>query len=655
MKKLAVLFLFIVISSAHAQQPPAKSKVIVKKPAQYNLPIYFNPEDVGVKKVSYELSWDLKEKNNLKIGSLVLDAGSFVPAFYQGRSKSHPFAGQGEADKDMLFLIWPRDVLKSGTLEIIARDGSVLWSDSFDIKDFKKWQNRIQKLKQQVSEDKQKENKVLFSSGIALTGLSAETLAKFNGSFRFCLTQQTGKEHSMLCTPKHTVAKKDGEISLARIIEEGEARILVDREEAPLSGKKNVESGQIISLFSETSTGLSYEFTTRVLPIQTFDIFKDADGVVLLSGIEPVPFGAGVYESKNDDDNFWNRWGWEQTLGDLRTYWQIPVPENKQLTFPGSAGGAFQLTMDFTDIPSVADRVWVSNFDVKETYKPRKALHLFHSENQKLQGVTAGEIVENVGRSGEAIWNFSSPEVGAYNISKIDVLEGSKTLKASYEVYRGNSSELSGRFTAAVDKNLQSIIFGELSYNKWFENLWGWDNKTLSTLRWGLSAKYLKTLTSVTTQDTVSSDVSKADLSAMSLNLKYRFNPGLWGRDETWGLLGGYEALTIGDISAPVLGVGFFWARSMPRVFDDMFSFLPFMKYSKFVDMEFTYFPTSLDSNVSIASSYLISFHGKVLWSKTFFGEAGFGMQSYSLQDKTQITNISMSAFYLTIGMGVNF
>lgn len=627
-----------------------------QKPEYYTVPLFFHPDDVGVKKIAYQLSWDLSTKSTLKMGSLILDANSFVPAFFPAHSKSHPLLGMAEsgADKDMLFLIWPTSLQKAGTLEIIARDGSVLWSDSFDAKDFKKWQNRIQKEKLQIPEENQQANKIFFKSGIALPSLRSEILSKITGSFRFCLTQQEGNERSTLCTAKHVVEKKNGELSLGRVVDNVEARVLVDKEEAPLVAQKNVEAGQIISFFSETSSGLSYEFTTQVLPIQILDIFKDVDGSVLISGVDPVPYGAGIYEAKNDEDNFWNSWGWQQTIGDLRSYWQMQVPEKKELTFPGRAGGAFRLLLDYKEVPTLAQRVWVSSQDIKSTYDERRTLHLYHTENQTLQGAP-GEIVPNQEKMSEVVWNFPAPNMLEYNISSIEIHEGSKSFKGSYEVYRGYSSELSGRFTTTTSKDFQSIILGEVSYNKWFQNLWGWDNDAWSTLRWGLSTKYLNNLNSTSANGSNSTTPSQANLSIMSVNLKYRFNPGLWGRDETWGLLGGYGSISTAEVKAPVLGVGFFWARSMPKIFDDLFSKLPFMDYPKFVDMEVSYLPTSFDSNVSLSSSYLISFHGKVLWSPSIFGEAGFGLHNYAIEDKSQSLTVDLSTFYLTVGLGLNF
>ncbi|MGZ3771680.1 MAG: hypothetical protein ACXVCR_17995, partial [Bdellovibrio sp.] len=646
---------FLILASALTKPQLAIADNAEAKPERYNVPLYFNPDDVGVKTVGYRLTWDLTQKNTLKMGALTLDSSSYVTAFFSANSKNNPLVRINEkgAEKDMLFLIWPTAVIDSGTVEMIARDGTVLWSDSFNHNDLKKWQKKIRNAQQRNPEEKQKENRIFFKSGIALN-LDAEVLNKVKGSFRFCLTHQNKAEHSMLCSPKNTVNHENGELSIAQISENVDARVIVNREDAALTGQNKVEAGQVVSFFAETSSGVSYEFTTKVLPIQLIDIFKDVDGAVLLSGVDPVPFGAGIYESKNDEDNFWNDVGWQQTIGDLRTYWQMRIPENKEITFPGSGGGAFQLQLDFKDIPTKAERVWISGRDVKVTYEKTRRLHLYHTEKQKLQGSSPEEIIPTTGHPGEIVWNFAAPVKGNYNISKLEIIEEPKSWKGSYEIYRGYSSELSGRFTGAIDSNMKSIIIGELSYNKWFQNLWGWDDDTWSNFRWGISADYFKSLSSMEVGES-SKQTSKTDLNVMSLMLKYRFNPGLWGRDETWGLVGGYQNVSFLNVQAPLLGAGFFWARSMPKLFDDLFSSVPLLNHPKFVDMEVVYLPLSLDSNISVGNSFLVKFHGKVLWSQTLFGEAGFGVKSYQMTDQKQSFNVELGAFYLTFGVGMNF
>jgi hypothetical protein len=144
-------------------------------------------------------------------------------------------------------------------------------------------------------------------------------------------------------------------------------------------------------------------------------------------------------------------------------------------------------------------------------------------------------------------------------------------------------------------------------------------------------------------------------LALTTADLKYRLTPGLWERDETWGLILGYEDVKLSSAQAPLLGAGFFWARSMPKIFDDIMNYIPFMNYSKWVDMDFMYYSVPLKSNLNTGTNFAINFHGKILWTKTLFGEAGFGFKSYEYKDLDIKKYASLQAFYGTMGLGLNF
>ena len=106
-----------------------------------------------------------------------------------------------------------------------------------------------------------------------------------------------------------------------------------------------------------------------------------------------------------------------------------------------------------------------------------------------------------------------------------------------------------------------------------------------------------------------------------------------------------------------MVGGGMFWARSMPKIFDSLFNILPFMRYPKWVDMELVWYPVSLSSLQSITFTFALNFHGKVQWSKKWFGEAGFGIRNFSwdhlVQDEERA--IAFAAAYGTVGLGYQF
>lgn len=209
---------------------------------------------------------------------------------------------------------------------------------------------------------------------------------------------------------------------------------------------------------------------------------------------------------------------------------------------------------------------------------------------------------------------------------------------------------VAGRFTA-VQMAGSFIFMGEGAYNHWFEDIFGWTNYWLSRQRWGVSAKYFQSFN----QLKVSAAGDTAPLTVLTVDLKYRFTPGLWGRDESVGAMLSYQDVGFGAAKAPMLGVGGFWARSMPKVFDDFFNLLPFMRYPKWVDMEFIYYASSMSSSVTLNAPMSLNFHGKVLWTERIFGEAGFGLKRYGFADSAANQKAELNSFYGTVGLGVNF
>jgi hypothetical protein len=145
-------------------------------------------------------------------------------------------------------------------------------------------------------------------------------------------------------------------------------------------------------------------------------------------------------------------------------------------------------------------------------------------------------------------------------------------------------------------------------------------------------------------------------------------SPGLCGRDETWGLLGSYQQVKYDIFQTGMLGGGVFWARSIPKVFDDLLNLLPFMRSPKWVDCEFIYYMSSLNSAYPLRNpaqggrgNWALNFHGQIMWTQRFFGEAGFGLKNYDFNYESspsgvfQRLNFNFTSFYGTAGIGYKF
>jgi hypothetical protein len=94
----------------------------------------------------------------------------------------------------------------------------------------------------------------------------------------------------------------------------------------------------------------------------------------------------------------------------------------------------------------------------------------------------------------------------------------------------------------------------------------------------------------------------------------------------------------------------------MPKVFDELLNEFRFLKYPKWVDMEFIYYTSPTDSKTRIKfPNFALNFHGKIIWSKYIFGEAGFGVKQYNFDNKTTRLNMTFGSLYGTAGLGISF
>ena len=168
-----------------------------------------------------------------------------------------------------------------------------------------------------------------------------------------------------------------------------------------------------------------------------------------------------------------------------------------------------------------------------------------------------------------------------------------------------------------------------------------------------MSLKYFTTFQKLPANNGVGG-TEDVNMNSTQVDVRYRLQQGLWGRDETVGLLGSYEALAIGDQKANKLGAGIFWARSMPKVFDDLMNKISWFNHPKYVDMEYIQFFGSTDSGTSVGSDFIVNFHGKIMYAKNFFAEAGFGLKNYNFT-KPDDTQVKLSTLYGTLGIGLEF
>lgn len=333
--------------------------------------------------------------------------------------------------------------------------------------------------------------------------------------------------------------------------------------------------------------------------------------------------------------------------------------KNAVLFFPGIGGGMFRQKLNLQAVPLAEMRPYLATRTPLGTYLKNPVLHGLKAPEVQVMSVEGGGEVKTLQSSAQQSasqrnatlfdWTFVAPEKGNMNRSYLGLSYGKQKTRAYYELYRGYGNELSFRLSGIVSAG-QGMIMGETAFNHWFEEIFSSENYWLSKQRWGVSGKYFKSLTPLQFEQ-----ATAANLEVLTFDLKFRFTPGLWTREESMGMMASYQSVGFEQLKAQMLGAGWFWARSMPKVFDDILNYIPGMNFPKWVDMEFIYYPGSMDSKIKADVNYALNFHGQVLWKKWLFGEAGFGVKRYAFLDTSLNQQAELNTFYGTVGLGMKF
>ncbi|WP_413584601.1 hypothetical protein [Bdellovibrio sp. HCB274] len=662
--------------SAHAQdnldgvgamdENPAPHQSTVKSAAnkEYNKPMFFDQIDNGVTLPPMELEYDLTVQSGktLKIGPVVLNQNTFnfqLMPLGQAHPQLVKVMPPDQRNAEALIIDWPVEILGGASLEMISRTGNVLWQYEIKEAEQKKWTTQLQAWRASLLAQKVPPTELtssgFFGSAFAIQNFkeAGSPFGKLNEIFRFCLSHQVGRGYTRLCSQWYGNQKlPDGKVVLGKArVDATTPRVLLNNNEASLRQSTAAPSEGPTSFFAELATGESYEFLVEPNKLQLMDIADTArPGVVRIVGYETRPLGRSVLLNPDQYLKLTKMIGFESTIGDERKYWAAAIQkDDAKVYLPGKGGGVFKQRFDLSVVPRRQSRLYLHERTPTGTYSNN--IKIF---GRKLKEVSLNTVQNSVtvekDEPQEFMWRIKATDRGEINRSYMNLDYEGQEYRSYFEIYKGFPRELSARLSVAQSSS-DFVFMGEVAYNQWFEDLFSWTNYWLSRQRWGISVKYFRSVNEIK----VSTAGRTAPLDVLTADLKYRFVPGLWNRDETVGLMASYQSVNFGELAAPMMGGGVFWARSMPKLFDDVFNLVPLFRYPKWVDVEFIYYAQSLKDSVKLNSSMSLNFHGKVLWTDTLFGEAGFGIKRYAFVDSVKNQKAELNTFYGTVGMGLSF
>lgn len=613
-------------------------------------PLRFTDSEVVIPRKSYQFIYEVERMPAPEIfmGPWRLSAEAIFLRVGAWGSVDPIFASRVKPSTERIFYIgWRNEFIAPQKVIFKDETGRVLLAESLKEKHLKQWREEQDRVRQELINQGIREERlnqsVLLRNGFALDADMAGVLEKHQVKFQACLFTESPRFQVELCSPYYQTQNQEW----VPVTSGSDLGLEINGAKAPDRGSLPVKVGQDFKFKFHLSNGFRYEFQSLVPGFVWEDFSVQGEGAqkqmaLQAEGAPPVNLAYKLDPKKEA--------GWQETIGDFRNYWTTQSTKSEMVLFVrGPGAGVYQLVLDLSRIPSEKYRLFIDGPSRRSTYLgyyeetllvPEGLLQVQSSELE-IRDLEAAE-------KNKKIWKLGLPYQGEFNKSHVNIKTPEGVFKLSKETYRAFPGEFSLRLST-ISSGGSLATLGELYTSYWFEDF---IYKSPATYQhFGMSGRYTTSMTKLKSK----TSQEEASLSSMNVFLKYRFQPGVWERDEAVGMYLTTQNFTLGEVSTTNLGTGIFWARSMPKVFDDAMNVVPYFRFPKWVDMDFIVYPVNLNSETESRLSWELNFHGKLLWTKSFWGEMGFGARSYNLKKTSEDLNVRFAPFYGTLGLGVNF
>jgi hypothetical protein len=663
----------------------------------------FDPLKNNVRLENQKIDYDLTKETVLRMGPYLLDQSSVGMQITRetGEFYEVQFGFAVERSIGPIYVVsfkWPEDFVPEGVIELIDDKAQSLWRHLVTPSEMKNWRDLLEEqdnqslidqhradLEKQITEKKSKETKAKqelahpehiskihqhTNFGLAHHEFYEIPILAMAEPFRFCVSLDKNNGRLAVCSHRYQFVREAGHYRLVNASKDTAVKAFINDKLVTNKGTAIFLQNDIPIKFSAVlKDGTYFEFVSHPKEIHVVDIASDPEkNAVNVIGYGDAPMGQ-VNESVYADTVHFGFLNFMPTIGDLRKFWQASLPADvPYLYLKGEGGAPFRQSFVFDALPPEKARATLAATTTKATYNS----HIWVSGKVDPSVKLSAKDTSVEQNGGDFRWLFPAPTPGTYNTGVLDVDDGKNVWHSHFDIYRGYSTELSARLSGVLTSGLELVALGEVAGQFWFEDIFGWENYTLSRQRWGVSAKYFQAFTGLSSTSSDPTAANLRRLEAGNVDLKYRLSPGVWGRDPSIGLIASFEQITYGFVAqaagipqvtyrVPVYGGGVFWARSMPKLIDDFLNLAPFMRYPKWVDLEFIYYPYAAQAGQTSNLIFNMNFHGKVQWTKNFFGEGGFGVKNFSFSDTNQpfgqATGLSPELYILygTVGLGFAF
>lgn len=293
------------------------------------------------------------------------------------------------------------------------------------------------------------------------------------------------------------------------------------------------------------------------------------------------------------------------------------------------------LGMRYTMLLEPPDAEQRKLFSIRPRFKTKRDL-ITYSDKLKLDVYVPGDN----NRYKVEKWETATLEKGKWTESVRPYGES----QISYHTLRMPNLEASMRLSV-VRPGTENLLIpnGEIAVLGFHENFISDEFDHYATHRFGWRFRTFNALGSVD---------PLYDLKLMQGEFRILFNQAVWNIEETFGVLGAMYQFNYSNTSVTAPGIGVFWGRAMPNIFDSLLRWIPWFKYPKYTDLDFTYIPPH---HPNASPSLVMNFHGKMFFPNNLFFEGGVGYYQFSTFNSGLRRTTTLQSFVGTVGLGYMF
>ncbi len=536
-------------------------------------------------------------------------------------------------EENKLNAIWPRFLLSYGSLKILNKNGRVLLTEVFT--------------EEELGGDDKYFRYILKDQGSSLQEILAN-------DFQVCVEQIFNQAQVRACS---NYLKLVGGASQSTHTGKNASAVTINKKKSPKNAQVSLADQQKrVSFELKFKSGFSISISDdiRHLKLENLVIDPSEKRIGIMDGtgtIRPtqVTLKDRLFSFIKEKNDFKNQYEstkmWPQDL------------EDAEMEFaPYQLGASLQLFgLIMPQVPPPFEFKLDDGMPIA-TYKKEVELKGTKSENEVLAAKNQNELFIHKNQK-EFLWKYPALKKGEVNQNYLSLQHKNKDFFFSQRIFRAHQTAFAGSIGLSTSTTLDIVPGYNFSAEHWFEEIW--NKSKYSFQRWGLAFNYYETMQGFRPKKDFPEKIS---INPIHMDLLYRLNQGVRPVQSSFGLGLRYQNFTLfrsvsNDIKTQLLGVGAFWHTAPQKIVDDIFNIIPLFRYPKWMEVSFFYYPLTF-SDVQLGLSFSWQLKGKMFFSKSWYLEAAFNVNSVSFKQETTIgttDQFGIATAHGTIGLGYLF